>query len=112
MEHVAAEHATREVTRRDLARLAQTPSYRERPFTATLSEADRLAIDRMDAAGYDPQALASYIGRLQPAGNADPASELPDRDLRITAIGNRIQQLASGDEFSSIQAEVRRIVTQ
>jgi predicted Zn-dependent protease len=120
MEHVAARHATREATRFELTKiqipagapvaaaglgqaltLAQAASHRN--FE---SEADLLAVNCMHAAGYDPQALASYIGRMQPAGNGDPASDLPERDLRLTAIGNDIQRLAA-NEFPSIQAEVR-----
>jgi predicted Zn-dependent protease len=119
MEHVAARHATREATRGELTQiqtLAGAPVAAGLGPALTLaqaafhrdfeSEADRLAVNCMHAAGYDPQALASYIGRMQPAGNNDPAAELPDRDLRITDIGNDIQRL-SANEFSRIQAEVR-----
>jgi beta-barrel assembly-enhancing protease len=107
MAHVAARHATREVTRGELAQIAQAPPLAQAAFHRDDElEADLLAVNCMHAAGYDPQALASYIGRLQPAGNGDPASELPDRDLRITDIGNDIQRL-SANEFFRIQTEVR-----
>jgi predicted Zn-dependent protease len=130
MEHAAARHATREVTRREIAnivvgssatqpRIVQVTQQQAIPLSLAAlhrnfeSEADLLAVDSMYAAGYDPQALASYIGRLQPAGNNDPASDLPERDLRITAIGNEVRQLAprsytSADDFSLVQDEVRR----
>jgi beta-barrel assembly-enhancing protease len=119
MEHVAARHATREATRRELiklqtlaapvaAGLAQTLMLaQEAAFHRNFeSEADRLAVNCLYAAGYDPEALASYIGRVQPSGNNDPASALPERDLRLTDIGNDIQRL-SANAFSGIQAEVR-----
>ncbi len=126
MEHVAARHATREVTRHELATLAipagapvaaaglgQTLPLPEAALHRNFeSEADLLAVAAMRAAGFDPQALASYIGRMQPAGTGDPASQLPERDLRVTAIGNEIRRLvpgsyAPGNEFSRIQDEVR-----
>ncbi len=87
--------------------MTATPELAQTAFHRNFeSEADLLAVICMHAAGYDPQALASYIGRMQPAGNGDPASELPDRDRRITAIGDDIQRL-SANEFSHIQTEVR-----
>lgn len=125
MEHVAARHATREATQVELARLAAKPAPfpQAQPELLTLSqaaihrdyesEADRLAVESMNAAGYDPQALAAYIGRMQPAGNSDPASGLPARDLRVTALQNEIRRLNSqaytpAEDFARMQDEVRK----
>src|SRR5580698_203836 len=107
MEHAAARHATRESTRSELFKLttANTPPFAQVAQRQAIplaeaafhrnneSEADLLAVDSMHAAGYDPQALASYIDRLQSSGNGDPASDLPDRYRRVMSIGREIQKL-------------------
>ena len=79
------------------------------------SEADRLAV-RMTAAaaGYDPEGLARYVGRVQdpPQGSSSLFFAFPPREQRMQAIEQMIQALpakgyASGD-FARIQEEVRR----
>jgi predicted Zn-dependent protease len=58
-------------------------------------ESDQLAVRILFAAGYDPQALASYIERVQPA---DPPLRndlmpYPDKDQRLAALQAAIEQL-------------------
>ena len=58
-------------------------------------ESDQLAVRILSSAGYDPQALARYIERVQPA---DPQlrnamAPYPDKDQRLAAIQSAIQQL-------------------
>jgi len=69
-------------------------------------EADQLAVKVTSAAGYDPQALVNYFGRVWP----DNAPDADSRDGRIAAMQRAIQQLApatSTDEFLRIQEQVR-----
>jgi beta-barrel assembly-enhancing protease len=58
-------------------------------------ESDQLAARILSSAGYDPQALAHYIERVQPA---DPPlrnalAPYPDKDQRLAALQAAIQQL-------------------
>src|ERR1035437_5130373 len=58
-------------------------------------ESDQLAVGILAAAGYDPQALARYIERVQPA---DPPvrnamTPYPDKDQRLAALQAAIEQL-------------------
>lgn len=89
------------------------------------SEADRLAVTIAADAGYDPEGLARYIGRVQqdpgrvqrdPPSTAPPRAfplPFPSRDERVQAIEQAIQALpvrsysVSGD-FARIQEEIRR----
>jgi predicted Zn-dependent protease len=137
MAHAAERHGTRQATRGQLANLATVPLifmggpaglgaggeqlipigflHLQRQFE---NEADALAIQLMAGAGFDPQALVSYIGRVQQA-DANPStmskvfSSLPPRDSRIASMQKTIQGLpphmyASSDEFYLIQDQVRR----
>jgi len=80
------------------------------------TEADALAVRAMADAGYDPEALVSYIRRVQPGdGETSKMSALPPRDSRITAMENTIRELPSKtyvatDEFPRIQEELRRLL--
>jgi predicted Zn-dependent protease len=70
-------------------------------------------VNALAAAGYDPEALATYLERLQPLKGAvsrtfDP---LPPRAERLKAIRGAIAKLPartyqSGGEFASVQAQV------
>jgi len=79
--------------------------------------ADTLAVSMMSAAGYDPEALASYIARVPQKELRGATSQLfatlPDRDTRVAAIQQEIQKLPGRsypnidpDEFSRIQAQL------
>jgi predicted Zn-dependent protease len=79
-------------------------------------ESDRLAVPMLSAAGYDPQALARYIERVQPA---DPPlrnamAPYPDKDQRLAALQAAIQQLAPAtysahSGLDAIQQEVTHL---
>jgi predicted Zn-dependent protease len=58
-------------------------------------QADRLAVQTMAHAGFDPNALARYTERVQPPVPATPAavSPLPPRDQRIANILSEIAKL-------------------
>jgi predicted Zn-dependent protease len=135
--HIAARHGTRQATKAALAQQGTIPlifasgssGYGTDQGQAALvpmgvlqfqrameSEADRLAVGITSAAGYDPEGLARYIGRVQqdPAQSVPPAtSALPSREQRLRAMNQAIQAAparsyaASGD-FARIQDEVRR----
>ncbi len=68
-------------------------------------QADAPAIAVTARAGFDPAALARYIGR----------STLPDRARRVAAMQSAIERLPPSDyvetsaEFETIQSEVRRL---
>jgi predicted Zn-dependent protease len=58
-------------------------------------ESDQVAVRILSAAGYDPQSLARYIERVQPA---DPplrndAKPYPDKDQRLAALQVAIEKL-------------------
>ena len=82
----------------------------------TESEADRMAVSITAAAGYDPEGLARYIGRVQQdSAQRSLFQAYPLRDERVQAIEQAIQALpvrtyeSSGD-FAEIQEELRRAV--
>lgn len=135
--HIATRHGTRQATKAAIAQQATIPlifaggwsGYGADQSQAALvpvgmlqfqrameSEADILAVRITSAAGYDPEGLARYIGRVQqdPAQPVPPAtSALPSRDQRLRAMNQALQALpaqsyaASGD-FAGLQGEVRR----
>jgi predicted Zn-dependent protease len=113
--HVAARSETRQMTRGQIVNQANMPlimmggwagyaiqpQYSAIPVAFRASqrkselEADRLAVSILSAAGYDPQALARYIERVQPA---DPPlrnamAPYPDKDQRLAALQAAIGQL-------------------
>src|SRR5689334_3349606 len=53
---------------------------------------DRAAIRAMAAAGYDPEGLARYLGRVQP-DNTGTFSPLPAKDVRLAELARAIQAL-------------------
>jgi predicted Zn-dependent protease len=74
-------------------------------------QADRDAVPRMAAAGFDPKALATYLDRVQLAGRE--RSALPPRDERVAAIEEAIRRLppatysAPSPEFERVQSLLR-----
>ena len=134
--HIAARHGTRQATKGALAQQGTIPlifasgwsGYGTDQGPAALvpvgmrmfqrgmeSEADMLTVRITSAAGYDPEGLARYIGRVQqdPVLPAKFPASYPLRDERVQAIDQAIQTLPaqsyseSGD-FARIQDEVRR----
>ncbi|HXB67954.1 MAG TPA: M48 family metalloprotease [Candidatus Acidoferrales bacterium] len=80
-------------------------------------EADRLAADSMAAAGFDPAALALYIGRVQPEDGSRSwvFSPLPTRDQRLGRLEDAVRALpaqayAAGVAFQVVRDEVRRLL--
>jgi predicted Zn-dependent protease len=73
-----------------------------------------LAVEAVARAGFDPGALARYIGRVQ-TQRATKFSTLPTRDERVTAMRSIEERLPVSDywvtsgEFVAIQREVRRL---
>jgi len=130
--HVAARHGTRQATKAQIAQLGTIPlifmagyggsqgasvllPVGFRQFQKAMeSEADVLAAGIASAAGYDPEGLARYVGRVQqdPAQPAASQAAYPLRDERVKAIEQAIQALAtknyaSSGDFARIQEEVR-----
>ena len=79
-------------------------------------ESDQLAVRILSSAGYDPQGLARYIGRVQPAdplpGNA--TAPYPDKDQRLAALQSAIRQLppttyATHPALEAIQQDVQQL---
>ena len=73
------------------------------------TEADRLAVAITTKAGYDPDALGSYIARLQNDATGKSSSSLPPRDERVAAIRTAIRQLPQ-NEFPHIQDELHKLI--
>jgi predicted Zn-dependent protease len=123
--HVAARHGTRQATRAQITEQTPMPTIFLSSPTAgdgnlfprgLLSlqrifetEADRLAVAITAKAGYDPEALASYIARLQDDSMGKLSSALPTRDERAAAIRTAIQQLPQND-FPNIQDELHKLL--
>jgi predicted Zn-dependent protease len=102
MAHIAARHDTRQATRGQLVNMstnqnqgAAIPVGLQRFRRETELEADRLAAEAMAAAGFDPTALARYVGRVQ---NEDAVRAMPG------------QVYAAGDGFQAVREEVRRLM--
>ena len=138
MAHVAERHGTRLASRGQLMGGTSTPfifiggwpnmgigpSGQTIPlgFLTSLrafeSQSDWLAIQMTSAAGYDPEAIALYIGRVQTEDNTTQKvfSTLPSRASRIADMKKAIQKLpsntySSSDEFPRIQSEVRQLTS-
>ncbi|HUP02372.1 MAG TPA: M48 family metalloprotease [Bryobacteraceae bacterium] len=138
--HAANRDATRQATRATLATLATIPlivggldgdrglgSGAVLPVSFLLFQrtfelaADHLAAPMMARAGWDPEALARYIEREQPAGDPPISgvaprlpSALPPRDERAASLRKEIANLPRRDysvsaEFAAVQNEVRRL---
>jgi beta-barrel assembly-enhancing protease len=133
MEHIARRHATRKAFNGQLTDYGSIPliflggwsGYCSGAplvpmlFLATQRnnemEADALAVQATARAGFDPHALGSYIGRVQPEPKTKVFSSLPDRAMRLAALLSIAEQqprvdyeLTSG-EFVAIQREVVRL---
>ena len=136
--HIAARHFTRQATRGQLTNMSTVPLIYMGGWTGqamnqnqSLSiplgllryhrenelEADRLAADAMAGAGFDPAALARYIGRVQPAEGARPwmFSPLPTREQRVGSLEDAVRALpartyAAGEAFQRVREEVRRLM--
>jgi predicted Zn-dependent protease len=79
-------------------------------------ESDQAAVRMLSAAGYDPQALARYIERVQPADapSGNGMAPYPDKDQRLAALRPAIRQLPSVTSpahpgFDEIRREVMRL---
>jgi predicted Zn-dependent protease len=78
-------------------------------------EADRLAAEALAGAGIDPAALARYIGRVQPDGDA--FSPLPARAERVRTIEAAVRSMPAQTYvvvagFPAVQEEVRELLPQ
>jgi len=136
--HVASRDATRQATRAELANTSMVPlvfaggwtDYATRqgqPMAVPMAllqmwrgyelAADRLAVTKMAAAGYDPEALARYIDREQASYDEHSQkafSPLPRRAERLAAIHAVIGKLPPQAYpphagLDRIQEEVRRL---
>ena len=126
--HIAARHGTRTATRSEIANMASIPlvlmtgAGNAMPFGFAKfqrqfeSEADRLAVQMMAMAGFDPAGLVRYIARVQPPDQGTPSvgSPMPVRDVRVRDLEVPIQEthvsVADGnaDEFKRVQDSLRR----
>jgi predicted Zn-dependent protease len=125
MAHAAGRHATRMLTRREIAQeraYAGPDDWAETMRTQTLNgmlqfarefegAADLIATRAIAAAGLDPSAFAAYIGRTQIDEQHPSQSSMPSRRERVEFIGRAIALLparpySSGDEFIRIQKEL------
>ena len=113
--HIVTRQEARQMTRAQIANQASMPliimggwagyAIRQQDSTVPVAfrtsqrknelESDQLAVRMLSAAGYDPQALARYIERVQPA---DPPlrnamAPYPDKDQRLAALQAAIRQL-------------------
>ncbi len=113
--HIATRQETRQMTRGQIANRNTAPlimmggwsGYAPRQqnnavpmgFLPSLRknelESDQLAVRILCSAGYDPQALARYIERVQPADPPLPnvMAPCPDKDKRLAALQDAIRQL-------------------
>jgi predicted Zn-dependent protease len=130
--HIAARHYTRQGTRGEVVAMsaggwAPQAMNQNQSLAIPLGfiafqrgnelEADRLAAKAMAGAGFDPAALARYIGRVQPEQGSGPRvfSPLPAREQRVRAIeevagGMPARVYGTGDAFAAVREEVRRRV--
>ena len=112
MAHVVERHATRQATRGELigstgiagvfvgcASAVPVPVGFLKVQRSSELQADRLAVQTMAHAGFDPNALARYTERGQPPVSTTPAvlSPLPPRDERIASILSEIAELPPAD---------------
>lgn len=116
--HVAARHATRQMTRSQIFNLASLPLIAfgggivvaARETVGSLStmrlcrnyeaEADYLAVEYLYKAGYDPQALISFFERVKLDDNQTPG-------MMLKAFSTHPQ---TADRIRNIQQEITRIL--
>ena len=123
MAHVAARHGTRQMTKVDLLQIGANSmpngSTGNLPVPlgmlafqrASEREADYLAVQAMAAAGYDPEGLASCVGREQAPAKNPEFEPLPQSGERVAAINKEIGGLPqrtyqAGDEFARVRASI------
>jgi predicted Zn-dependent protease len=117
--HVAGRHYTRQMTRQNLAQIgaiamagaaiqqsSQTAaSQGDLQFRRTLdAQADRLAVQIMAKAGYDPAALVACISRMQLGTDAE--QRISAVEDAIATLPARTYTTSSGD-FDAIQRAVK-----
>jgi predicted Zn-dependent protease len=133
--HVASRHGTRQETRGQIANYATLPlifmgggwsDYSSRQASQVLIplgflkfarayelEADRIAVETIAAAGYDPTALLTFADRTQPAPSAGTTSQyisaFPTRSERLDNLRSAIARLPAPPAFPEIQNRVRRL---
>jgi predicted Zn-dependent protease len=78
-------------------------------------EADRLAIQLMASAGFNPAGLIGYIGRTQVDPEREQFSALPPLEERLAALNTAAFALParpyeSSEEFAVIRDEVRKVI--
>lgn len=78
-------------------------------------DADRLAVTAMAKAGYDPLALAAYLGRVQPESSLTAHSAMPPKAERIDSIEEAVRYIpqahyAPAADLAELQREVNRLV--
>ena len=73
-------------------------------------EADQRAVSLVAGAGYDPEGLRRYVGRLQTAVSDREAmySRLPPREVRMAGLEEAIGKLPAKDSYSMGGAEFQR----
>lgn len=133
MAHVAERHATRMATRGPAAKHGQVanlilaggpgdcdgaliPAEYLPILRNDELDADRIAVNTLAAAGYDPVALRDYVRRTQRASTARSGicSVLPPREERISALETALVNLPntgrwSSGEFNAIRNRVREL---
>jgi predicted Zn-dependent protease len=80
--------------------------------------ADRLAVQTIAGAGYDPRSLVAYVSRLQPEASSEVKqrfSALPALETRISNLQDAIDALperryASSNEFALVRSEIGRMI--
>jgi beta-barrel assembly-enhancing protease len=119
MAHVSGRHATRLLTRNEIANAANSAADARTVPVAMLmfqrefeAEADVSALQLAAAAGFDPAALARYIDRTQVDEGSKAFSSMPLRSARLEKIDSAITRLpvraySQSNEFLAIQAELR-----
>jgi predicted Zn-dependent protease len=119
MAHVSGRHATRLLTRNEIANAANSAADGRTIPVAMLmfqrefeAEADVSAVGLASAAGFDPSAFARYIDRTQVDEGSKAFSSMPLRSVRVEKIERAISILPvrgypQSNEFLAIQAELR-----
>jgi predicted Zn-dependent protease len=120
MAHATERHATRLMTRCEIATVANSSADgRTVPMSMLMfqrefeREADTLAVQIAAIAGFDPQALVRYIDRTQVDGRSKVFSSMPLRAERVQKMERSIATLpertyAASDEFLEIQKQLRQ----
>jgi predicted Zn-dependent protease len=79
-------------------------------------QADRLAMQAMARAGYEPAALFRYVNRVQGEDAQGPNSTVPPREARITNLQQALVALPANEralgsgEFERVRLEMRALL--